>query len=82
MNNIALSQTTFHKYLRVILGFRLTFGDHLNIILSKINKEMTSFLIAKHLTETEIDESISKFFNTTPAMIYKIFETNSSFYVK
>ena len=64
MNNIAVSQTTFQKYLRVILGVRLTFGDHLNIILSKINKEMTSFLIAKHLTDTDIDESISKFYNT------------------
>ena len=43
---------------------------------------MTSFLIAKHLTKTDIDESIPKFYNTTPAIIYKIFETNSSFYVK
>ena len=42
-NNNAVTQTAFQKHLGIILDWRLTSGDHLNSVPSKINKTIGHF---------------------------------------
>ena len=45
-NNSNISQTTFQNYLGIILGARLTFKEHFNMTLSKINKSVRDFRVS------------------------------------
>ena len=45
-NNSNVSQTTFQNFLGIMLGARLTFKEHFNMTLSKINKSVRDFRVS------------------------------------